>query len=101
AVGVRTVEEHETSASVLYFSIRADRLRLRLQLHGLPAPMEPSFEATFISETEHRPLFIGPAVLSTDNEYRIDAELPEELARTWEVLKVTDRMPFRLILRTT
>jgi len=26
-------------------------------------------------------------------------ELPEELAVTWESLKVTDQMPFRFILR--
>jgi hypothetical protein len=37
--------------------------------------------------------------LSVDGEYPLDADLPEELAANWESLKVTDRMPFRFILR--
>ena len=63
-------------------------------------PGQESFEATFVADESARPLLCAPAILSVESEYRIDAELPEELAQGWERLKVTDRLPFRLILRS-
>jgi hypothetical protein len=33
-----------------------------------------------------------------DDEYRLDAELPAEIAGEWKEVRVMDRMPFRLIL---
>ena len=97
---VRTGEESQTSASVLYFSIISGRLRLRFQIDPAQGQSEPAFEVTFIAAGTAIPLFSAHATLSVGNEYRLDAELPEKVAAGWEQMKVTDRMPFRLILRT-
>jgi hypothetical protein len=98
ALIVRTVEQLETSAQVLYFNISQNKLRLRFHLESASVNAEPSFEVTFISGSTAQPLFSAVAALSVDTEYRIDADLPEGLAEDWARLKVTDRMPFRLIL---
>ena len=100
ALIVRGEEESDSSVRVLYLSVRDGKLRLRFQVENTSTPMEPTFEATFVSGTAARPLFSAAAMHSVDSEYRIDAELSAELARDWEQLKVTDRMPFRLILRS-
>jgi hypothetical protein len=97
---VRAIEESETSARVLYFKVGDGRLRLRFQLEPSYAKAQEKFEVTFIADDSGRPLFSAMAVLSLENEYCVDAELSEELSRVWEQLKVTDRMPFRFILRT-
>jgi hypothetical protein len=97
---VRGVEELETSVSVLYLGVRDARLRLRFQLESALAHVPKTFEVTFVAQGSARPLLSAPAVLSVDREYRIDCELPAELGRDWKELKVTDRMPFRLILRS-
>jgi hypothetical protein len=99
ALITRGGEELETFARVLYINVRDGRLRLRFQLDAVCGDPLESFEATFIDDKDARPLLLAQAALSVDSEYRIDTELSEELARRWEVLKVTDRMPFRLILR--
>jgi len=96
---VRASEESESSARILYLSISDGRLRLRFHLEKVPADMAPTAEVTFISERSGQPLFCAPATVSIDSEYRLGAELPAQLARDWEQLKVTDRMPFRFILR--
>jgi hypothetical protein len=100
ALIVRAIEELETSARVLYMYIRDGRLRLRFQLDPASAQAQERFEASFVANDSERPLFSAAAQLSLDSEYCIDAELPEELSRGWAHLKVTDRMPFRLILRS-
>jgi len=97
---VRRAEELETSVCVLYLGVRDGRLRLRFQLEKAITHTPDTLEATFVANGFTRPLFSAPAVLSVDSEYRIDCELPEKLARDWKELKVTDRMPFRLILRS-
>jgi hypothetical protein len=99
ALVVREVEELETCARVLYFNLRDGRLRFRFQLDTTTGPAPESFDVTFINEKDQRPLLSAQATLSVDSEYRMDTEISEELARDWEPLKVTDRMPFRLILR--
>ena len=86
---------------MLYLSVRDDRLRLRFTLEATPAPAEGSFEVTFVSETSARPVLVADAARSVEGEYRLEAELPPELATSWQALKVTDRMPFRCILRPT
>ena len=79
---------------------RDARLRLRFQL--APVTMhERVFEVTFVSEAGFQPILSAYADLSSDGEYRVDVELPSELAAAWESLKVTDPMPFRFILRPT
>ena len=52
-----------------------------------------------LPEPESQPILTAHATESVTSEYRLDADLPGELARRWAGLKVTDRMPFRLILR--
>ena len=91
-------EERESPARVLYFSIRDGRLRLRFQLAPLPR-VDRLFEVTFVSEAGLRPILATHADLAGDGEYRVDVELPNDLAAAWESLKVTDPMPFRFILR--
>jgi hypothetical protein len=90
--------EMESPVRVLYVSVRDGKLRLRFQLDPVPR-VERGLEVTFISEEALQPILSAYASLSVDGEYRLDADLPEELAANWESLKVTDRMPFRFILR--
>ena len=90
--------EHESPARVLYVSVRDGRLRLRFQLAPVPRS-DRQFEVTFVSEAALRPILSAQADLSGDGEYRVDVELPTDLAAAWESLKVTDPMPFRFILR--
>jgi len=85
---------------VLYLNIRNGRLMFRFQLNAVGAQLPEHIEATFVAESSGEPLLSALATLSVDAEYRIDAELPAEVAREWEQLKVTDRMPFRLLLRS-
>jgi hypothetical protein len=91
-------ENQESPARVLYLSVRDDRLRLRFQLAPVPRN-DRVFEVTFVSETGLQPILSAQAALAGDGEYRVDVELPSELAAAWESLKVTDPMPFRFILR--
>ena len=100
ALLIRTPEELETSVRVLYLNIREGRLRFRFQVDAAFGQEQHSLEVTFICNKSQRPVVSANASLSVDNEYRIDTELPEEIARAWTPLKVTDQMPFRLILRT-
>jgi hypothetical protein len=97
---VRAGEEQEASARVLYLNVRDGRLRLRFQLETAPAPAEPAYEATLISDATAKPLFSARACLAAGHEYRLDAELAEGTPKSWEQLKVKDRMPFRFILRS-
>jgi hypothetical protein len=90
--------ETETTVRVLYLNVRELRLCFRFQLNTSIQPLVDRMEVTFVSENGS-PLLVAPATRSIDNEYWIDLGMPEELARDWESLKVTDRMPFRLILR--
>ena len=94
----RDDNEQEAPARVLYVNVRDGRLRLRFQLAPVPAK-DRAFEVTFVSESGLRPILSALADNSGDNEYRVDVELPTDLAAAWESLKVTDPMPFRFILR--
>jgi hypothetical protein len=99
ALIVRAGDEAEASARVLYLGVRDGRFHLRFRLDAAPEPAERTFEVTFVAPAAAQPLFAADAALSVDSEYRIDAKLPEEFAADWGRLRVTDRMPFRLILR--
>ncbi|HKR09803.1 MAG TPA: hypothetical protein VJS39_11475 [Gemmatimonadaceae bacterium] len=92
--------EHEAPARILYVSVRDGRLRLRFHLAPVPRS-DRQFEVTFVSEAALRPILSAQADLSGEGEYRVDVELPGELASAWESLKVTDPMPFRFILRAS
>jgi len=100
ALVVRSGDEFQAFLRVLYFSTSNGRLRFRFQLDPELGQADPAFEVTFIAAGTAVPLFTASATLSVENEYRIDAEIPKEIASEWRSLKVTDRMPFRLILRT-
>jgi hypothetical protein len=99
AIIVHSASETEGSARVLYFSARDGQLRLRFQLNAAQDCAEPVYEATFICKTSDQPLFSAHSERSTNGEYSLVETLSEELAGKWELLKVTDEMPFRLILR--
>jgi hypothetical protein len=101
ALVVRDDQEVEALVRVLYLSVREGRLRLRFHLDAPPPKTEPSFEVTFVPETGlETPLFAAPASASEAGEYRLEAELPSEIAGHWGDLKVTDRMPFRFVLHS-
>ncbi len=100
ALIVRGCDEVETSAQVLYFNVRDGQLRFRFQLGAALTPTPECFEVTFVTDDAARPLLSARAALSVDHEYRLDAEISAALAKDWEALKVTDKMPFRMILRT-
>ena len=90
----------ETTARVLYIEVRGSRLRLRFQLDKSACEEQPAFEITFVS-SKNKPLFAAQASRSVDSEYRVETDLPPEVAKEWIVVKVTDQMPFSLILRPT
>ena len=91
-------QDVEAPARMLYVSVQGGRLRLRFELDPVPR-IERGYEVIFVSEDEMKAVLVAQATLSVDGEYRLDAELPDELAKNWETLKVTDRMPFRFIMR--
>jgi len=93
-------QEFEACVRVLYLKVRNGRLMFRFQLDGVAARVPERLEATFVAEPTSQPLFSALATLSVDAKYRIDAPLPAEWAREWKQLKVTERMPFRLLLRS-
>ena len=95
-----TNQEMDARANVLHLNVRKGRLMFRFQLDAAAARLPERLETTFVAEPSGRPLLSALATLSVDAEYRIDAELPADLAEEWGKLKVTDRMPFRLLLRS-
>jgi hypothetical protein len=101
---VSTLIEHssiplETTALVLYIEVRGSRLRLRFQLDKSACHEQPAFETTFVCCIKHQPLFATQATRSVDSEYRVETELPGNVAKDWTRVRVTDQMPFSLILR--
>lgn len=99
ALIVHTAAQTETSVRILYFSLRNGQLRLRFQLSATGDSSEPAYDATFICRATSQPIFSAPAERCANGEYSLAQTLPEELAAKWTPLKVTDEMPFRLILR--
>jgi hypothetical protein len=87
----------ETFARVLYLSARDGWLRLRFQLDGDAGPTELAYDVTLVSESG-QPILWTRAVHSMNSEYRLDAEIDNALESSWDSLRATDRMPFRLIL---
>jgi hypothetical protein len=99
ALIVGAEEEMESSARLLYLEVRGGRLRLRFQLDAALEPAPRALDVTFVPETPMEAPFSAPAVLSLEREYHLDAELPEGVARRWQGLKVSQRIPYRMILR--
>lgn len=91
-------EDVEAYAWVLYLRVRDGTLRMRFVLHDRAATNAEALDATFIADAGTEAPFSGRATRAPNDEYRLDVELPASLADEWEALRVTDRMPFRLIL---
>lgn len=91
-------EDAEAYARVLYFSVRVWQLRLRFSLDDAALASHDAFEATLVDDASGIPIALARAERGQTGEYRLDATLPEQVAQAWETLRVTDRMPFRLIL---
>ena len=98
ALIVHTVEEVETSLRILYLNVRQGQLHVRFQLDPAAGDPKADFEITFVSDPAALPLFSARAIKSVAREYRLSTEISEVLAKEWERLRVTDQMPFRLIL---
>jgi hypothetical protein len=98
ALLVRVAQEVESSARVLYLSVRDGRLRMRFRLDADTALAEPSLDVTFVSDDQSRPLLSAVATQSVGHEYHLEVELPEPLEARWSELRVSDRMPFRFIM---
>lgn len=98
-VVVRTQAEDRTHSSILYFAISGGRLRLRFQVMPAPDVLPTKAEVTFVDAATARALLVAPVEAASSGEYRVEAELPEKVAAAWCDLKVTDRMPFHLIVQ--
>jgi hypothetical protein len=99
AIVARQNVELRALAHVGFFKLDGRRLRLRFQLQPPLDAAEARVDATFVALEAPTPLFEAPALLSA-GEYRVDVELPDALAASWAQLKVTDRMPFRFLIRS-
>jgi hypothetical protein len=95
----------EGFAQVLYLSVVDGQLRLRFALDVAVMSAGAALEVLFVAEdggdgvVPDAPVLVANAARSVEREYRLAAELPTDLARTWAPLRVTDPMPFRLVLR--
>jgi hypothetical protein len=91
--------EVETYVQMLYVSVLHGRLRLRFALDVDGIDAFRSLDTTFIADGADSGLFVAVAERSQSGEFRIDVALPAELAVSWERLKATDQLPFRLLLQ--
>ncbi|MCX6954443.1 MAG: hypothetical protein NTV51_20005 [Verrucomicrobia bacterium] len=99
AVIARTNVETNSLADILYLNLRGRTLRLRFLLRAPSASAEPAMEVTFVAPDGPQALFAAVATQTPAGEYRLELELPDAVAQAWAHLRVTDRMPFRFILR--
>lgn len=95
---VQSDGERETSAQLLYLTTSESTIRLRFELAESNLG-EGAFESTFIDQKTLQPLFTAEVRGSIGNEYGLESPLPDYLGLKWMSLKVTDQMPFLLILR--
>ena len=92
-----TAAVSETSVSIRSMGLSKGRIQLSFETE---AADEQIFETTFVSETTLKPFFCALAVKSLGGEYRLSAKLSDDVAKEFERLKVTNRIFFRLILRS-
>ena len=98
---IADTEDVETYTRVTYINVREARFRMRFQVEGATIHPHHAFDAVFVSNAAETPLCAAVAVRSHADEYRVDVDLPDHLVQTWSTLRVTDQMPFRMILRPT
>ena len=96
---VRTDEETEILARPIYFSVRQGRLRFRFRFEATPPLNDPALELTFSVNEPGQTVFSATAHRSVENEYSLEVPLPPDLSDRWQGMKVTQPMPFRLIVR--
>jgi hypothetical protein len=89
----------ETYVQLLYLSAQNGRLRMRFTIDVDGLDTYRAFDTAFVSDSSESPLFTAIAELSQSGEYRLDVALPPDVANTWATLRITDHMPFRLILQ--
>ena len=92
-------DDIETYTRVTYINVRDARFRMRFQVDGATIHPYQAFDAIFVSDSSENPLCAAVAVRSHADEYRVDVDLPDHLVRSWGALRVTDQMPFRMVLR--
>ena len=97
---VRKEVESENYAFVTHLRVLETTLRLIFKVKAKLSPMDQNLEVTFISEATLRPMFCVATSISTDSTFQIDTEIPLEIAKDWKHLKLTDPMPFRLIIHS-
>jgi hypothetical protein len=103
SVPVPTVFVHDnkqtgTLAKIVFLSVRGLTLRMRFQIDALPSDATGNLELTILSDQSSRPLVAAEANPVGSGEYRAEVELPPDLAEQWASLKMSERMPFGLIL---
>ena len=98
---ISDTEDIETYTRVTYINVRDARFRMRFQVEGSQRTRHEAFDATFVTDVSEIPVCAALAVRSHADEYRVDVDLPGDLVQSWSALRVTDRMPFRMILRPT
>ena len=98
---IADADDVETYTRVTYINVREARARMRFQVDGATLHPHHAFDAIFVSDASETPLCTAVAVRSHADEYRVDIDLPDHLVRSWAALRVTDQMPFRMILRPT
>lgn len=99
ALRVRPEGDATSIVRVTYLNIRDERLRLRFVFADGAIAMDEVLAVTFVTNDSGSPLLEALAGKAGDEEYRLEADLPPALAEGWQRLRVTDAMPFRLILR--
>jgi hypothetical protein len=92
--------ESENYALVTHLNLLETKLRLRFKLETKLPSVEQNLEVTFISNATLTPMFYVTTTVLADNTFQIDTELPVEIAKDWEQLKLTDPMPFGLIIHS-
>ncbi len=91
--------ERAASVQILHFDLRGSMLRLRFELSQPVQPRE-TYEVTFFSTETKQPLFSVGAQRAVGSEYWLNVSLTDALSHAWRNVRVTDLMPFRLILRS-
>ncbi len=93
---VRANEQVHACLYIVDIELRDGQLHLRFALNADANLGEDRFKVTFISSS--KPVLFAEATRLVNTEYRLDAEVPSELAEQWASFKPPDPTPFRWIL---
>lgn len=100
ALLVHKEAESGNYALVTHLGVVETKLHLRFKLETKLSPADKHFEVTLISNATTTPIFSVTTTFSADNTFQIETELPVEIAKDWEQLKLTSPMPFGLIIHS-